>query len=73
MKSLTLAQNTVKMVFVPPSRCVLQSECARGEQPGQWLWSFDMEQQCLSIQDLNPSNISREESRMVSLQHSYIK
>ncbi|XP_036956795.1 plexin-B1 isoform X1 [Acanthopagrus latus] len=48
-------------------RCVLQSECARGEQPGQWLWSFDMEQQCLSIQDLNPSNISREESRMVSL------
>uniref|UniRef100_A0A671TKV1 Plexin-B1 n=1 Tax=Sparus aurata TaxID=8175 RepID=A0A671TKV1_SPAAU len=50
-------------------RCVLQSECARGKQPGQWLWSFDMEQQCLSIQDLNPSNVSREESRMVSLQH----
>uniref|UniRef100_A0A671TKV4 Plexin-B1 n=1 Tax=Sparus aurata TaxID=8175 RepID=A0A671TKV4_SPAAU len=48
-------------------RCVLQSECARGKQPGQWLWSFDMEQQCLSIQDLNPSNVSREESRMVSL------
>lgn len=60
------------MVFVPSSRCVLQSDCARGEQPGQWLWSFDMEQQCLSIQDLNPSNVSREESRMVSLQHSYI-
>ncbi|XP_073324137.1 plexin-B1 [Pagrus major] len=48
-------------------RCVLQSECARGEQPGQWLWSFDMEQQCLSVQDLNPSNVSREESRTVSL------
>nr|XP_046237942.1 plexin-B1 isoform X2 [Scatophagus argus] len=48
-------------------RCVLQSECARGKHTGQWLWSFDMEQQCLAIQDLNPSNISREESRTVSL------
>nr|XP_019942028.1 PREDICTED: plexin-B1-like [Paralichthys olivaceus]XP_019942030.1 PREDICTED: plexin-B1-like [Paralichthys olivaceus]XP_019942031.1 PREDICTED: plexin-B1-like [Paralichthys olivaceus] len=48
-------------------RCVLQSECARGNQPGQWLWSFDMEQQCLTVQELNPSNVSREESRMVSL------
>ncbi|XP_068568767.1 plexin-B1 [Cebidichthys violaceus] len=48
-------------------RCVLQSECSRGKQPGQWLWSFDMEQQCLAVQDLNPSNVSREESRTVSL------
>ncbi|XP_035007771.1 plexin-B1 isoform X2 [Hippoglossus stenolepis] len=49
-------------------RCVLQSECARGNQPGQWLWSFDIEeQQCLTVQDLNPSNVSSEESRMVSL------
>uniref|UniRef100_A0A3Q3WDB9 Plexin-B1 n=1 Tax=Mola mola TaxID=94237 RepID=A0A3Q3WDB9_MOLML len=47
--------------------CVLQSECGRGKQPGQWLWSFDIEQQCLMIQDLNPSNISRDESRTVSL------
>ncbi|XP_034725018.1 plexin-B1 isoform X2 [Etheostoma cragini] len=48
-------------------RCVLQSQCARGKQPGQWLWSFDMEQQCLAVQDLNPFNVSREESRTVSL------
>nr|XP_057910209.1 plexin-B1 isoform X3 [Doryrhamphus excisus] len=48
-------------------RCVLQSECGRGKQSGQWLWSFDMEQQCLAVQQLNPSNISREESRTVSL------
>ncbi|XP_074539567.1 plexin-B1 isoform X2 [Halichoeres trimaculatus] len=48
-------------------RCVLQSQCSRGNQPGQWLWSFEMEQQCLTVQDLNPSNISREESRTVSL------
>ncbi|XP_029286967.1 LOW QUALITY PROTEIN: plexin-B1 [Cottoperca gobio] len=48
-------------------RCVLQSACARGKQPGQWLWSFDMEQQCLAVQALKPSNVSREESRTVSL------
>ncbi|XP_037534995.1 plexin-B1 [Nematolebias whitei] len=48
-------------------RCVLESQCSRGNQPGQWLWSFDIDQQCLSVQDLNPFNISREESRMVSL------
>ncbi|XP_045931112.1 plexin-B1 [Micropterus dolomieu] len=48
-------------------RCILRSECSRGNQQGQWLWSFDMEQQCLAVQDLNPSNVSREESRMVSL------
>lgn len=53
-------------------RCVLQSQCARGNQPGQWLWSFDMEQQCLAIQELSPSNISREESRTVSLQEENI-
>ncbi|KAM4741069.1 plexin-B1 isoform 2-T5 [Anableps anableps] len=48
-------------------RCVLKSQCSRGSQAGQWLWSFDIEQQCLSVQELNPFNISREESRMVSL------
>ncbi|XP_047203292.1 plexin-B1 isoform X2 [Girardinichthys multiradiatus] len=48
-------------------RCVLKSQCSRGSQPGQWLWSFDIEQQCLSVQQLNPFNISREESRMVAL------
>ncbi|KAM9364388.1 plexin-B1 [Pholidichthys leucotaenia] len=48
-------------------RCVLKSLCSRGSQPGQWLWSFDMEQQCLAVQELSPSNISREERRTVSL------
>ncbi|XP_037831114.1 plexin-B1 isoform X2 [Kryptolebias marmoratus] len=47
--------------------CVLKSQCSRGKQSGQWLWSFDMDQQCLAVQDLNPFNISREESRVVSL------
>ncbi|KAM6979965.1 plexin-B1 [Aplochiton taeniatus] len=48
-------------------RCVQQSECRRGAQPGQWLWSFDMEQQCLTVQSLSPSNISREERLTISL------
>ncbi|XP_072307946.1 plexin-B1 [Eucyclogobius newberryi] len=48
-------------------RCMLQSECARGQQSGQWLWSFDMEQQCLTIQELSPANVSKDESHMISL------
>uniref|UniRef100_A0AAY4E0Y6 Plexin-B1 n=1 Tax=Denticeps clupeoides TaxID=299321 RepID=A0AAY4E0Y6_9TELE len=48
-------------------KCVQRVECSRGAQDGQWLWSFDMEQQCLSVQSLQPSNISREEKRSVSL------
>ncbi|KAJ8359263.1 hypothetical protein SKAU_G00157880 [Synaphobranchus kaupii] len=48
-------------------RCGQRSECHRGEQPGQWLWSFDLEQKCLTVQSLIPSNISREEKRSISL------
>ncbi|XP_028261895.1 plexin-B1-like isoform X3 [Parambassis ranga] len=48
-------------------RCVFKAQCSRGTNPAQWLWSFDMEQQCLTVQNLNPSNVSREERRMVSL------
>lgn len=54
------------ILLVSGCRCTLQSQCSRGGQPGQWLWSFDMEQHCLYISDLNPSNVSREESRPVS-------
>ncbi|XP_064155428.1 plexin-B1 isoform X1 [Anguilla rostrata] len=48
-------------------RCVQGSECAGAELAGQWLWSFDAAQQCLSVQSLRPSNISREEKRDVFL------
>ncbi|KAK3556960.1 hypothetical protein QTP70_022299, partial [Hemibagrus guttatus] len=48
-------------------RCGQRGECARGEQGDQWLWSFDMEQQCLTVQTITPSNISNEESRTISL------
>uniref|UniRef100_A0A672SKE5 Plexin-B1-like n=1 Tax=Sinocyclocheilus grahami TaxID=75366 RepID=A0A672SKE5_SINGR len=48
-------------------KCGLRSECVRGDQKDQWLWSFDIEQQCLSVTFLNPSNISREERRIIFL------
>uniref|UniRef100_A0A8C2HGF5 Plexin-B1 n=1 Tax=Cyprinus carpio TaxID=7962 RepID=A0A8C2HGF5_CYPCA len=48
-------------------KCGLRSECMRGDQKDQWLWSFDIEQHCLSVTFINPSNISREEMRNISL------
>uniref|UniRef100_A0A8C9RR81 Plexin-B1 n=1 Tax=Scleropages formosus TaxID=113540 RepID=A0A8C9RR81_SCLFO len=48
-------------------RCGLRGECTRGEQLGQWLWSFQREQRCLEILSLSPANISREERRDVFL------
>ncbi|XP_053724193.1 plexin-B1 [Synchiropus splendidus] len=48
-------------------RCVSQSACSRGDQHRQWLWSFDMEQQCPTVHNLSPSNISRAERKTISL------
>uniref|UniRef100_A0A671U0J0 Plexin-B1 n=1 Tax=Sparus aurata TaxID=8175 RepID=A0A671U0J0_SPAAU len=42
-------------------RCGQRWECQRGSVPGQWLWSFNQTQQCLSIQHLSLYNISRGE------------
>uniref|UniRef100_A0A6Q2YN69 Plexin-B1 n=1 Tax=Esox lucius TaxID=8010 RepID=A0A6Q2YN69_ESOLU len=39
-------------------RCGWRSQCRRGDLPGQWLWSFDRQQQCLTIQSLSLYNIS---------------
>lgn len=39
-------------------RCGQRWECQRGSVHGQWLWSFNQTQQCLSIQHLNLYNIS---------------
>ncbi|XP_076870268.1 plexin-B1 [Brachyhypopomus gauderio] len=48
-------------------RCGQREECVHGEEVDHWLWSFDMEQQCLTVHTLTPSNISREESRLIAL------
>lgn len=42
-------------------RCGQRWECQRGSVQGQWLWSFNQTQQCLSIQHLSLYNISRGE------------
>uniref|UniRef100_A0A7N5ZT89 Plexin-B1 n=1 Tax=Anabas testudineus TaxID=64144 RepID=A0A7N5ZT89_ANATE len=42
-------------------RCGQRRECQRGSLQGQWLWSFNQTQQCLSIQHLSLYNISRGE------------
>lgn len=42
-------------------RCGQRWECQRGSLQGQWLWSFNQAQQCLSIQHLSFYNISRGE------------
>ncbi|XP_063740982.1 plexin-B1-like isoform X2 [Eleginops maclovinus] len=42
-------------------RCGQRWECQRGSSQGQWLWSFNQMQQCLSIQHLSQYNISRGE------------
>ncbi|XP_037628792.1 plexin-B1 isoform X2 [Sebastes umbrosus] len=42
-------------------RCGQRWECQRGSVQGQWLWSFNQMQQCLSIQRLSLYNISRGE------------
>uniref|UniRef100_A0A3Q2QX74 Plexin-B1 n=1 Tax=Fundulus heteroclitus TaxID=8078 RepID=A0A3Q2QX74_FUNHE len=48
-------------------RCGQRWECQRGSVQGQWLWSFNQTQQCLSIQRLSLYNISREEKADIAL------
>uniref|UniRef100_A0A3P8S3N1 Plexin-B1 n=1 Tax=Amphiprion percula TaxID=161767 RepID=A0A3P8S3N1_AMPPE len=48
-------------------RCGQRWECQRGSVQGQWLWSFNQTQQCLSIQHLNLYNISRGEKTDIAV------
>ncbi|XP_077180940.1 plexin-B1 [Paroedura picta] len=48
-------------------RCSRRSECTRFRVSDQWLWGYNLTQQCLSVQSLSPANISREEQRTISL------
>ncbi|XP_041130451.1 plexin-B1-like [Polyodon spathula] len=47
--------------------CGQRSDCLRSSLAGQWMWSYDQHQQCLRVQSLTPSNISREEKRTIFL------
>ncbi|XP_059189310.1 plexin-B1 [Centropristis striata] len=48
-------------------RCGQRWECRRGSVQGQWLWSFNQMQQCLSIQHLSLYNISRGEKTDITV------
>ncbi|XP_070695230.1 plexin-B1 [Pempheris klunzingeri] len=48
-------------------RCGQRWECQRGSAHGQWLWSFNQMQQCLSIQHLSLYNISRGEKTDITV------
>ncbi|XP_051281135.1 plexin-B1 isoform X2 [Dicentrarchus labrax] len=48
-------------------RCGQRWECQRGSEQGQWLWSFNQMQQCLSIQHLSLYNISRGEKTDITV------
>uniref|UniRef100_A0A8C2X7V9 Plexin b1a n=1 Tax=Cyclopterus lumpus TaxID=8103 RepID=A0A8C2X7V9_CYCLU len=48
-------------------RCGQRQECQRGSVRGQWLWSFNRTQQCLSIQRLSLYNISRGEKTDITV------
>ncbi|XP_072285568.1 plexin-B3 isoform X2 [Pyxicephalus adspersus] len=42
-------------------RCTEKQQCENNDQANHWLWSFDEQIRCVSIQDLSPANESRQE------------
>ncbi|XP_069604423.1 plexin-B3 [Ranitomeya imitator] len=48
-------------------RCTEKLQCAASSEANHWLWSFDDQTQCVSIQDLYPANQSRLEQTEVSM------
>uniref|UniRef100_A0A8C1XW17 Plexin-B1 n=1 Tax=Cyprinus carpio TaxID=7962 RepID=A0A8C1XW17_CYPCA len=47
-------------------RCTRKMDCTRHAQPHHWIWSYSRERQCVSIESLQPSILSREEQTQVS-------
>uniref|UniRef100_A0A8C2I7U9 Plexin B3 n=1 Tax=Cyprinus carpio TaxID=7962 RepID=A0A8C2I7U9_CYPCA len=47
-------------------RCKRKMDCTRHAQPHHWIWSYSRERQCVSIESLQPSILSREEQTQVS-------
>ncbi|XP_056304669.1 plexin-B1 isoform X2 [Danio aesculapii] len=48
-------------------RCGMRSDCRLGSVEGHWLWSFDEQQQCLSVQSLSQYNASLGEQKRIAL------
>uniref|UniRef100_A0A9J8BCJ4 Plexin B3 n=1 Tax=Cyprinus carpio carpio TaxID=630221 RepID=A0A9J8BCJ4_CYPCA len=45
--------------------CTRKMDCTRHAQPHHWIWSYSRERQCVSIESLQPSILSREEQTQV--------
>nr|XP_001920983.4 plexin-B1 isoform X2 [Danio rerio] len=48
-------------------RCGMRSDCRLGSVEGHWLWSFDEQQQCLSVQSLSQYNASLGEQKRITV------
>ncbi|KAM9325248.1 plexin-B3 [Gastrophryne carolinensis] len=48
-------------------RCTEKQQCENSGEDNRWLWSFEEQIQCLSIQDLSPANQSRHEQTEISM------
>lgn len=54
----TVCAVSVPLTLLRYFRCGQRWECQRGSLQGHWLWSFNLTQQCLSVQHLSLYNIS---------------
>ncbi|XP_078144168.1 plexin-B3 [Centroberyx gerrardi] len=48
-------------------RCCRKHQCQRHAQPNHWLWSFELTNQCVTVQSLEPANQSKDEQTQVTL------
>ncbi|XP_030623634.1 plexin-B1 [Chanos chanos] len=49
-------------------KCGVRSDCVGGSLLSRWLWSFDQQQQCLSVQSISHHNLSLAEQRNIVLE-----
>ncbi|XP_052396924.1 plexin-B1 isoform X5 [Carassius gibelio] len=48
-------------------RCGMRSDCRLGSVEGHWLWSFDEQQKCLSVESLSQYNASLGEQKQIAV------
>lgn len=48
-------------------RCTRRAQCSRAAQPHQWLWSYELGNLCLQIEDPQPPHHPRQEQGQVTL------
>ncbi|CAI9531658.1 unnamed protein product [Staurois parvus] len=48
-------------------RCTEKQQCENSDKNNHWLWSFDDQIHCVTIQDLSPANQSRQQQTEISM------